>query len=162
MTFDKDCEDFFKCIQDNSTLASPVLCRVERNAIKQFVGYLNDQFERSIQLSKFDRVGDWKHFNTVMVEYIEIPQKKYGSGTGFNDLAFYTGLRVLLWNILKYALRLWCGSGKIHDFEKIAHYAQMAWTLKERQKRTPPFFRGDVEGDYLVLDATSTGSVIET
>lgn len=113
-------------------------------------------------MSKFDRVGDWKRFSAMMTEYIEVPQKKYGSEMAFNDLCHYTGLRVLLWNILKYALRLWCGSGKIHDFEKIAHYAQMAWTLKERQKRTPPFFHNDVEGDYLVLDATSTGSVIET
>lgn len=86
-----------------------------------------------------------------MEKYIEVPQKKYGSEFKFNDFCHYTGLRIMLWNILKYALRLWTGAGKEHDFEKIAHYAQMAYTLKNQQNRTPPFFKEDTEGDYVVI-----------
>ena len=115
-------------------------------------------------MNKFDRLSDWKSFNKKMEEYIEIPQKKYGSELKFNDLCHYTGLRIMLfaitlglvrimlWNILKYALRLWSGCGKEHDFEKIAHYAQMGFCLKERQGRVAPFFKEDVEGDYVVPD----------
>ncbi len=37
--------------------------------------------------------------------------------------------KVCVWNILKYALRLWNGHAKDPDFEKMAHYCEMAWTL---------------------------------
>jgi len=103
-------------------------------------------------MNKFDRIRDWKVFSKKMEEYIEVPQKKYGSELKFNDLCHYTGLRIMLWNILKYALRLWSGCGKEHDWEKIAHYAQMGYCLKERQERTAPFFAEDIEGDYVVPD----------
>lgn len=79
------------------------------------------------KINNFDRIGDWKKFAKAMEAYIETPQKKYGTEMKFNDLCHYTGLRIMLWNILKYALRLWSGAGKEHDFEKIAHYAQMSW-----------------------------------
>jgi hypothetical protein len=36
---------------------------------------------------------------------------------------------VCVWNILRYSLRNWNGKGKEHDLEKIAHYAELAWTL---------------------------------
>jgi len=107
----------------------------------------------------FDRIDDWKKFSKKMEEYIEVPQKKYGSELKFNDLCTYTGLRVMLWNILKYTLRLWSGYGKEHDFEKIAHYAQMAYTLKERQGRVAPFFKKNIEGDYVVPDISSSNIV---
>lgn len=103
-------------------------------------------------MNKFDRIRDWKFFGDRMTEYISGPQKKYGTNMKFNDLCHYTGLRIMLWNILKYSLRLWSGNGKRHDFEKIAHYAQMAWTLKENQGREAPFFNEDIEGDYVISD----------
>jgi len=31
--------------------------------------------------------------------------------------------------ILRYAVRNWNGKGKEFDLEKIAHYAEMAWTM---------------------------------
>ena len=37
---------------------------------------------------------------------------------------------ICIWCIIKYSLRLWNGKGKDRDLEKIAHYAQMAWTMK--------------------------------
>lgn len=104
------------------------------------------------KVNKFDRIGDWQKFSRMMETYIKTPQTKYGTNLKFNDLLHYTGLRVMLWNILKYALRLWSGAGKKHDFEKIAHYAQMCWVLKERQGRKAPFFKDDVEGDYVVME----------
>jgi hypothetical protein len=107
-------------------------------------------------MNKFDRLRDWGTFNERMGEYIKIPQLKYGSSLKFNDLCHYTGLRVMVWNILKYALRLWSGSGKKHDFEKIAHYTQMAWTLKEKQDRQAPFFKEDIEGDYVIPDTDNS------
>ena len=104
-------------------------------------------------MNKFDRIGDWKKFSKRMEEYITAgPQEKYGSKLKFNDLSHYTGLRVMVWNMLKYALRLWNCSGKVNDFEKAAHYSQMAWTLKERQGRKLPFFKEDTEGDYVIPD----------
>lgn len=103
-------------------------------------------------MNNFDRIGDWEKFNDAMKKYIERPQKKYGTEFKFNDFLHYTGLRIMTWNILKYALRLWSGCGKEHDFEKIAHYAQMCYTLKTRQGRQAPFFKEDVEGDYVVPD----------
>ncbi len=39
--------------------------------------------------------------------------------------------RICVWNILRYATRLWNGHAKDHDLEKIAHYAELAWTLSE-------------------------------
>jgi hypothetical protein len=95
------------------------------------------------EMRKFDRIGDWQAFSKRMEEYLLVPIKKYGGKTRFNDFLFYTGLRVMSWNILKYALRIWLGAGKRNDFEKIAHYAQMAWTVKEEEGREAPFFDED-------------------
>lgn len=104
-------------------------------------------------MNKFDRLGDWRTFSKMMEKYIEsAPKEKWGSKMKFNDLCHYTGLRVMAWNMLKYSLRLWNCFGKRHDFEKVAHYTQMAWTLKERQKRKAPFFNEDTEGDYVIPD----------
>lgn len=113
-------------------------------------------------MAKFDRIGDWEQFNGMMKSYIEVPQTKYGTNLKFNDLCHYTGLRIMLWNILKYALRLWSGAGKENDFQKIAHYAQMAWTLKERQGRVAPFFNEDTEGDYVIPDGKTIRTAVGT
>jgi hypothetical protein len=34
-----------------------------------------------------------------------------------------------IFNILKYALRIWNNAMKPHDLEKISHYAEIAWTI---------------------------------
>lgn len=39
------------------------------------------------------------------------------------------GSKICVWNILRYALRLWSGQAKDHDLEEIAHYAEMAWSV---------------------------------
>ena len=36
---------------------------------------------------------------------------------------------IFVWNILQYSLRIWNGKQKNHDIEKIAHYAELAWTM---------------------------------
>jgi hypothetical protein len=107
-------------------------------------------------MNKFDRLGDWKSFSKKMEAYIEVPQKKYGTELKFNDLCHYTGLRIMLWNILKYALRLWSGCGKEHDFEKIAHYAQMGHQITMDKKLKPPFFNPDSNEEYIIPDKTKT------
>jgi len=101
--------------------------------------------------NNFDRLGDWEKFSKYMSEaYLSGPIKKYSGAHRMNDFLHYTGLRVMIWNILKYALRLWLGRGKIHDFEKIAHYAQMAYTLKEQKELTPPFVNVDSDEEYIL------------
>jgi hypothetical protein len=91
----------------------------------------------------FDRLGDWRKFSQRMEEYLQGPISKYGGKRKFNDLLHYTGLRVMCWNLLKYSLRIWLGQGKRHDFEKLAHYAQMAWTRARAEGRQAPFFVED-------------------
>lgn len=77
-----------------------------------------------------DRVGDWDKFAKNMHDYIAtFTEKKYNAG-GF-DLMAVTEPRICIWNVLKYALRLWMRQGKINDIYKIAHYAQMAYTLSD-------------------------------
>ena len=80
-----------------------------------------------------DRVEEWKRFSEHMEKYIrEQTVTKYGmgnSGSGSFDLMTITRPEVCVWNILRYSLRNWNGKGKEHDLEKIAHYAELAWTL---------------------------------
>lgn len=79
---------------------------------------------------KFDRVRDWDEWASKMHDYIEsFTITKYGDDEAGFDLMCVTEPRICVWNILKYALRLWRKKGKIHDIHKICHYAQMAYTL---------------------------------
>lgn len=112
--------------------------------------------------NNFDRIGDWKKFSSHMADtYLGPVVKKYGKSGQFNDLLHYTGLRVIVWNLLKYSLRLWNGSGKQNDFEKITHYAQMGWTLKEQLGRTAPFFPvEDPHQEFFILRSTNEGVLI--
>lgn len=81
---------------------------------------------------KFDRVGDWDAWAKKMHDYIAaFTVQKYGGQEDEFDLMVITEPRICIWNILKYALRLWKGKGKIHDLHKISHYAQMAYTLSK-------------------------------
>jgi len=76
-----------------------------------------------------DRVKDWDDWSKIMHDYIEkYTVSKYGQERNV-DLMYFTEPRICVWNILKYAFRLWNGKGKIHDIHKICHYAQMAYTL---------------------------------
>lgn len=79
-----------------------------------------------------DRIENWRKFSKHMEEYIrDRTVKKYEvkDSKGF-DLATITATRpeIFIWNILRYALRMWNGRKKPHDIEKIAHYAEMTWT----------------------------------
>jgi len=81
---------------------------------------------------KNDRVKNWCKFSEHMEKYIqEKTVEKYKmdeSGDGF-DLMSISKPEICVWNILRYALRIWNGKQKEHDMEKIAHYAEMAWMM---------------------------------
>ena len=87
-----------------------------------------------------DRVENWKRFSEHMEQYIrEKTVEKYGMGDAENqqktfDLMSISDQRVCVWNLLKYSLRLWNLKGKGHDLEKIAHYAELAWTMSDNGK----------------------------
>jgi len=84
-----------------------------------------------------DRVANWQRFSEHMEEYIrEQTLEKYGienpgSDSGGLDLMSITKPEVCVWNILRYSLRMWNGKMKEHDLEKIAHYAELAWTKSD-------------------------------
>ena len=81
-----------------------------------------------------NRVENWKRFSAHMEEYIQTwTVEKYSvpGSEGCDLISLTNDWRVCVWNILKYAMRLWNGHAKDHDLEKICHYAEMAWTLSE-------------------------------
>ena len=81
-----------------------------------------------------DRVENWTRFSQHMEEYIrERTVEKYSvpGPQGCDLISMTNDWKVCVWNILKYAIRLWNGHAKDHDFEKMAHYWEMAWTLSE-------------------------------
>ena len=82
---------------------------------------------------EIDRVEEWKKFAEHMENYIkEQTLAKYGvenSGNSVDLMAITRDPRVCVWNILRYALRMWNGKMKEHDLEKVAHYAELAWAL---------------------------------
>jgi len=81
-----------------------------------------------------DRVENGRRFSEHMEEYIrERTVKKYEiDTTGGSDLMAITRSPIIcVWHILKYSLRMWNNKGKDHDLEKMAHYAEMAWTMSE-------------------------------
>jgi hypothetical protein len=86
---------------------------------------------------KPQRVKDWDEFAAYMSSYInDNTVKKYGVGKKKIDvdlISLTEDWKILVWNVLRYALRLWNDRGKRHDLEKIAHYAQMAWKMKQEQ-----------------------------
>jgi len=93
-----------------------------------------NEFKIEIKSDRVDRVGNWDRWASIMHDYIEtFTVAKYGAGEDDDnfDLMTITEPRVCVWNILKYALRLWKGKGKINDLHKICHYAEMAWTLSK-------------------------------
>ena len=78
-----------------------------------------------------DRVKNWREFSNHMIHYLETQvQGKYQGDKDYPDLMWFTDVKTCVWNILKYGLRLFRGRGKEHDLEKVAHYAEMAWTME--------------------------------
>ena len=97
-----------------------------------------DDNERRLGNMSADRVEEWKRFSEHMEKYIRDQTiQKYGMGdspeVGGFDLMTITRPEVCIWNILRYSLRNWNGKGKEHDLEKIAHYAELAWTMGRAQ-----------------------------
>lgn len=81
-------------------------------------------------MKEIDRIGDWKEFSEYMAEqYLQEMVDEYGGREGAPDLMVFANRMICVWNILKYALRLWNGKGKPKDLEKITYCAQIAWTM---------------------------------
>jgi hypothetical protein len=81
-----------------------------------------------------NRMENWQTFSRHMEEYIrDRTIEKYSTdGTEETDLMGITNSAIIcVWNILKYAFRIWKRRMKRHDLEKIVHYAEMAWTLSK-------------------------------
>ena len=81
-----------------------------------------------------DRVENWKRFSQYMEKYIkERTVEKYEIDTpgGFDLMSITKSPIICVWHILKYSLRMWNNKGKDHDLEKMAHYAEMAWTMSD-------------------------------
>lgn len=81
-----------------------------------------------------DRVANWQKFAKHMEEYIQDRTvKKYGieNAGGFDLMSITRNPLICIWNILRYSLRIWNGKQKEHDIEKIAHYAELAWTMAD-------------------------------
>ena len=77
-------------------------------------------------------MDNWKKFSQHMEEYIqERTVEKYGidNSGGFDQMSITQSSFICVWHILKYSLRIWNNKGWEHDFEKIAHYAELAWTM---------------------------------
>ncbi len=69
-----------------------------------------------------------------MKSYIrEQTVEKYGieNSGGFDLMSITKKPIICVWHILKYSLRIWNGKMKDHDLEKIAHYAELAWTMSD-------------------------------
>lgn len=115
------------------------------------------EYESDKDNKQVDRVKDWEEFAEYMRKYIEEKTvSKYGQSSGV-DLMSFTDPYICVWNIIRYALRLWNNSGKRYDLEKIIHYAQMAATLSNgdlskcgvRESNNPneKFWLNDKESD---------------
>ena len=69
-----------------------------------------------------------------MKEYVrDRTVKKYGieNAGGVDLMSITRNPLICVWNILRYSLRIWNGKQKNHDIEKIAHYAELTWTMSD-------------------------------
>lgn len=82
-----------------------------------------------------DRVQNWEKFSSHMTEYIrdrtveKYSVKNSDEASNFDLMSITRNPLICVWNILRYSLRIWNGKQKTHDIEKIAHYAELAWTM---------------------------------
>jgi len=84
-----------------------------------------------------NRIENWDKFSAHMETYIRertIEKYKMDETSDGIDLMSISKPEICLWNILRYSLRIWNGKQKEHDLEKIAHYAELAWTLSDGKK----------------------------
>ena len=83
---------------------------------------------------EIDRVENWRKFSEHMENYIQDNTiEKYGidnpDSGGFDLMSITRSPLICVWHVLKYSLRIWNNKMKDRDIEKIAHYAELAWTL---------------------------------
>jgi len=106
----------------------------EIDLIKKCINSGCNKKRKGVKIMKVDRVENWRKFSAHMEAYIkEQTVEKYKmdqSGASF-DLMSISKPIICVWNILRYALRMWNGKQKTHDIEKIAHYAEMSWTMND-------------------------------
>lgn len=82
-----------------------------------------------------ERDENWKKFAEHMEKYIrdrtveKYSVKNSGDAAGFDLMSITRNPLICVWNILRYSLRIWNRKQKPHDIEKIAHYAELAWTM---------------------------------
>jgi len=94
-----------------------------------------------------DRVENWRRFSQHMEEYIgswTIEKYTVEGSEGCDLMSITNDWRICIWNILRYATRLWNRHEKNGDILKIAHYAEMAWTLSQEKPATEENESGDV------------------
>jgi len=91
----------------------------------------NGKDRKETEFKPVDRVAAWRRFAQHMEKYIKDKTvTKYGlEKSGGFDLMSITQPIICVWCILRYALRIWNNRMKEHDLEKIAHYAEIAWTM---------------------------------
>ncbi len=77
------------------------------------------------------RTLEWREFSKHMEEYIQNHTlDKYGFPSHIDLMEISKTLPMVnVWNVLKYALRIWNCHGKEFDVEKAGHYIQRFWTL---------------------------------
>lgn len=88
------------------------------------------------ELPPADRLKDWVEFSNYMINYIEkYTISKYKGDDKFDLISIMEPMDCI-WTILRYALRMFRRRGKKYDIQKIAHYAQIAWT-KSKELNDP-------------------------
>jgi hypothetical protein len=80
------------------------------------------------ELPPVNRVKDWDEFSKYMHDYIEKYTVSKYQGDDKYDLIAIMEPMDCIWTILRYALRMFRRKGKKYDIQKIAHYAQIAWS----------------------------------
>lgn len=100
-------------------------------------------------LPPVNRVKDWDVFAKYMHDYIEkYTVSKYQGDDKFDLISIMEPMDCI-WTILRYALRMFRRRGKKYDIQKIAHYAQIAFTKSKEL--------GDPRSIGIETDAEKTG-----
>jgi len=92
----------------------------------------NRERKKALKVMAVDRLANWREFSQHMEEYTrERTVDKYGieNSGGFDLMSIGGSPFICVWHILKYSLRIWNNRMKEHDLEKIAHYAELAWSI---------------------------------
>ncbi len=84
-----------------------------------------------------DRVENWRNFSRHIEKYISsrtVEKYTVEGSEGCDLMSMTNDWRICIWNILRYATRLWNGHAKDHDLEKIAHYSEIAWAIEQENQ----------------------------